>query len=116
MMYGKKAMMAEEEGMDPLAIKKKFMGDVKGFAKAGMGDKLKGLVKPALKVEIRTAALGGKPTEENDGEEEVEPLESKGAEAEAEGLGGADVKEDSVEAILAKIKENPELLKSLLES
>lgn len=114
MMYGKKAMMAEEEGMDPLAIKKKFMGDVKGFAKAGMGDKLKSLVKPALKVEIRTAALGGKPTEENEGEEEVEPLESKGAEAEAEGLGGAG--EDSVEAILAKIKENPELLKSLLES
>jgi hypothetical protein len=114
MMYGKK-MMGEEapEGLDLIAMKKKFMGDVKGFAKEGMGEKLKGLVKPALKVEIRTAGLGAKPTEENEGEEEVEPLESEGAEAEAEGMGGAG--EDQVEALLAKIKENPELLKSILE-
>jgi hypothetical protein len=74
-------------------------------------------VKPALKVEIRTADLGAKPTEENDGETEVEPLVSKGAEAEAEGEtpmmeGG----EDKIEMLLEKIKQNPELLKSLLES
>ena len=117
MMYGKKMMEGEGEGMDPLAIKKKFMGDVKGFAKEGMGERLKGLVKPELKVEIRTADLGAKPTEENDGETEVEPLVSKGAEAEAEGEtpmmeGG----EDKIEMLLEKIKQNPELLKSLLES